>query len=308
MKKLSYAYFMTRFVYTVKWHMGNVFNKPPCQNAPTDRVLTSVILKGIEWAFRKEYPTKIPGMVHQGLLAPQSLGTNLLILIILAGDIEMNPGPRSQCRLCKKYCKASEKSVKCEECEKRFHTSCISLDEKKLLELESGNGSWYCTNCKADCGLCSGAVLYGHKAVQCDKFEMWIHNKCSLITESEFDSVGNTNCTWICPNVTFFNFSDSFFADQLNLENENRFDQLANFSGTKASQTGSDKNKFITGLKFVSININSIRGKTLELLAFLDFINLRLWQFRRQKLTAPYQPQNCFRNLVHIMCTEKIEP
>ena len=75
----------------------------------------------------------------------------------------MNPGPRSQCRLCKKYCKASEKSVKCEECEKCFHTSCVNLDEKELLELESGNGSWYCTNCKADCGLCSGAVLYSHK-------------------------------------------------------------------------------------------------------------------------------------------------
>ena len=73
MKKLSYAYFMTHFVYTVKWHIGNVFNKPPRQNAPTDRVLTSVILKEIEWAFRKVYPTKIPGMVHQGLLAPQSL-------------------------------------------------------------------------------------------------------------------------------------------------------------------------------------------------------------------------------------------
>ena len=132
-----------------------------------------------------------------------SKGTNLLILIILAGDIEMNPGSRSQCRLCKKYCKASEKLVKCEECEKRFHTLCISLDEKELLELESGNGSWYCTNCRADCGLCSGAVLYGHKAVQCDKCEMWIHNKCSLITESEFDSVENTNCTWICPKCDF---------------------------------------------------------------------------------------------------------
>ena len=34
------------------------------------------------------------------------------------------------------YCKASEKSVKCEECEKRFHTSCINLDEKELLELD----------------------------------------------------------------------------------------------------------------------------------------------------------------------------
>ena len=62
-----------------------------------------------------------------------------------------------------------------------------------------------------------------------------------------------TSCTWICPKCDFFNFSDSFFADQLNLENENRFDPLANGSGTKASQTGSDKNKFITGLKFVSI-------------------------------------------------------
>ena len=31
-----------------------------------------------------------------------SRGTNLLVLIILAGDIEMNPGPRSQCRQCKK--------------------------------------------------------------------------------------------------------------------------------------------------------------------------------------------------------------
>ena len=68
-----YVYFMTLFVYTVKWHIGNVFNMPSRQNAPTDRVLTSVILNGIEWTFRKVYPTKIPGMVHQGLLAPQSL-------------------------------------------------------------------------------------------------------------------------------------------------------------------------------------------------------------------------------------------
>ena len=74
---------MTHFVYIVKWHIGNVFNKPPRQNAPTDRVLTSVILKGIEWAFRKVYPTKIPGMVHQGLLAPQSLSRSLMMMVQL---------------------------------------------------------------------------------------------------------------------------------------------------------------------------------------------------------------------------------
>ena len=31
-----------------------------------------------------------------------SKGTNLFILIILAGDIEINPGPKFQCRLCRK--------------------------------------------------------------------------------------------------------------------------------------------------------------------------------------------------------------
>ena len=55
------------------------------------------------------------------------------------------------------------------------------------------------------------------------------------------------------------------------MENQNRFDPLANGSGTKASQTWPDKNKFISGLIFVSIKISSIKGKKLELLAFLDF-------------------------------------
>ena len=54
-------------------HVRNTFKRPLRPNAPTARVLTSVILKGIGWAFRKLYPTKIPGMVHQGLLAPQRL-------------------------------------------------------------------------------------------------------------------------------------------------------------------------------------------------------------------------------------------
>ena len=54
-------------------HVRNAFKRPLRPNAPTVRVLTSVILKGIGWAFRKIYPTKIPGMVHQGLLAPKRL-------------------------------------------------------------------------------------------------------------------------------------------------------------------------------------------------------------------------------------------
>ena len=75
-------------------------------------------------------------------LASNPQREKMFILIILAGDIEMNPGPRFQCRLCKKYCKASDKVVECEDCEKLFHASCARLGDDELSKLESDNWSW----------------------------------------------------------------------------------------------------------------------------------------------------------------------
>ena len=100
----------------------------------------------------------------------------------------MNPGPRFQCRLCKKYCKASDKVVECEDCENRFHASCTKLGDDDLLKFESDNGSWYCANCKADGVLYSGAVLNSHKAVQCDRCTMWAHNEYCYITETLYET------------------------------------------------------------------------------------------------------------------------
>ena len=57
----------------------------------------------------------------------------------------------------------------------------------------------------------------------------------------------------------------------MNLETENRFVPLAKMKKDRSSPCGSNKSSFIIGLKFISMNINSIRGKELELLAFLDF-------------------------------------
>ena len=70
-----------------------------------------------------------------------SKGTNLFILIILAGDIEINPGPKFQCGLCKKYCKASDRLLECKECEKWFHSSCSNLGDNELVRIESGDGA-----------------------------------------------------------------------------------------------------------------------------------------------------------------------
>ena len=45
--------------------------------------------------------------------------------------------------LFEKYCKASDRLLECEECEKRFHASCSKLGDNELLRTESGDGAWY---------------------------------------------------------------------------------------------------------------------------------------------------------------------
>ena len=72
-KNITNVDFMVILMKFATCHVRNAFKRPLRPNAPTVRVLTSVILKGIGWAFRKLYPSKIPGMVHQGLLAPEGL-------------------------------------------------------------------------------------------------------------------------------------------------------------------------------------------------------------------------------------------
>ena len=101
--------------------------------------------------------------------------------------------------------------IECVDCEKRYHAKCSDLSVDELIMIENGSSDWYCTNGKADCGLCNRAILKGHKAVQCDGY----------------GNVLTTRYTWICPKCDFFNFSDSFFDDQLNLMTENRFDPLS---------------------------------------------------------------------------------
>ena len=66
----------------------------------------------------------------------------------------------------------------------------------------------------------------------------------------------------------------------------------------KTPKTGSNKKKFISGLKFANININSIRGKKLELLPFLDFHQPQILVFQETKIdtsisTSGLLPESC---------------
>ena len=103
-----------------------------------------------------------------------SKGTNLAILIILAGDIETNPSPRSQCSLCKKYCKVSDKVIECTDCEKRFHAKCSNSEADGLLKIKTDNRD----------GIAQTARLIAARAVVL--FSMFIRQFSAMVARCGF--------------------------------------------------------------------------------------------------------------------------
>ena len=75
--------------------------------------------------------------------------------------------------------------------------------------------------------------------------------------------------TRICPKYDFLNFLDSFFSEQLHLEDNNIFISLTKDGENRTPLTRTNNKKFVSGLKFSSINVNGIRSKKPELLAYI---------------------------------------
>ena len=74
---------------------------------------------------------------------------------------------------------------------------------------------------------------------------MWIHNECSFIAETQYETVSNTNCTWIGPKCEFLNFSHSFVGEQVNLETEKRFVPLTKEKKDRSSLCGTNKSSLV---------------------------------------------------------------
>ena len=66
-------------VHVIKFHISNVINRPPHQKALGPRAIKSRF-QGNLMEFLKYMCTKIPGMLQQGLLAPQGLFYLLLFI------------------------------------------------------------------------------------------------------------------------------------------------------------------------------------------------------------------------------------
>ena len=74
----------------------------------------------------------------------------LIALLLLSGDIESNPGPRSiedPCGICHKSCTENQLAIQCDSCDAWIHKKCSKINRKIWPILKRTSLTWECINC-----------------------------------------------------------------------------------------------------------------------------------------------------------------
>jgi len=180
--------------------------------------------------------------------------------------IESNPGPATNsCRIYQKLVKRNDKAIQCDDCDQWIHARCTGIDKDTYIKLQKSYDKWYCSNCIAPCGLCSGSIYNYDRAIECDKCKTWIHTSCATVSDDDYKVIQTTNCTWICPTCDTANLSTSFSSSSPGIETSNPYQILTENRIPENDRSAQDKLQHtcrnINKITMVSININGIRVK-----------------------------------------------
>lgn len=85
-----------------------------------------------------------------------------LMLMLLSGDIELNPGPQRKwkypCRVCSRPVMKNQKGVQCDNCDLWVHTRCAGITTAEYQSLQLSDPPWFCDVCCCATNLPFGNV------------------------------------------------------------------------------------------------------------------------------------------------------
>ena len=74
--------------------------------------------------------------------------STLVLLLVLGGDIEINPGPtKYPCKICNKPVAKSHRALQCDECDKWVHIKCGNVTPIEYETLGASSAVWICHLC-----------------------------------------------------------------------------------------------------------------------------------------------------------------
>ena len=115
---------------------GAKSNSSGCGNAHTKAVIVSL------WRMTPHLRPKLHRCPHHTL-------PNGFWLLLLAGDVELNPGPvRFPCTVCQKPVKCNQRGIQCSICDNWTHAKCGSVSIEEYVRLgEREDDPWVCPSC-----------------------------------------------------------------------------------------------------------------------------------------------------------------
>ena len=163
---------------------------------------------------------------------------HLVLLILLAGDIESNPGPvrstkKDMCNICSKTCTKKQRAIQCDSCDEWYHTSCLHMNTPIYIALGNKDASWHCLQC----GL--------------PQFTSGLFNSQDVDTTNPYSALTSPDIDLDLDNINFTPLVRS-----TPIKSKKRI--IA--TKTKIYKTQNQKN-----LKTLTINFQSIRNKTADL-------------------------------------------
>ena len=76
--------------------------------------------------------------------------TCTVLLLVLCGDVQTNPGPRPPkypCGICSRAVRHGQEGIQCDHCDDRYHVQCIHMSTPVYIALQNSDVSWLCDHC-----------------------------------------------------------------------------------------------------------------------------------------------------------------
>ena len=71
----------------------------------------------------------------------------IILLLLLGGDIELNPGEKHLCNICSKSAQPHQATNQCDVCDSWFHARCCKLPSIHIDILSRSFCTWLCPKC-----------------------------------------------------------------------------------------------------------------------------------------------------------------
>ena len=162
----------------------------------------------------------------------------LICLLVLCGDIQVNPGPsKCQCGLCNKVVRSNQDAIECEQCLVWYHLNCLGMSTQTYENhgLES-HLVWICSKC------------------------MFSNFSTSFFTNNNISNFNSKNTFASLDSTPTCSQDSAADAFKPHMTSSPKIDHV----------TPTPLKDEVDRLKIFSININSIPGKLNNLQGFID--------------------------------------